>query len=87
VIIKGDHVLMIERGGEEGTGMIGLPGGFLERYERLLDGAVREGIEETGLFRRWAGSHDHEVRPDKTRRPSPRATTQELPARPGRTLR
>ncbi len=57
VIIKGDHVLMIERGGEEGTGMIGLPGGFLNKFERLFDGAVREGIEETDLFRDL-GAHD-----------------------------
>jgi bifunctional NMN adenylyltransferase/nudix hydrolase len=41
VIIKGDHVLMIQRGGEEGTGSIGLPGGFLGLYERAVDGAAR----------------------------------------------
>lgn len=50
VIVKGDHVLMIERGGLEGEGSIGLPGGFLNKFERLADGAVREGIEETSLF-------------------------------------
>lgn len=50
VIIKGDHLLMIERGGLEGTGSIGLPGGFLNPGERLLWAAAREGIEETGLF-------------------------------------
>jgi bifunctional NMN adenylyltransferase/nudix hydrolase len=50
VIRKGDHVLMIERGGPEGTGAIALPGGFLEPGERLLAGAVREAVEETGLF-------------------------------------
>lgn len=51
VICCGDHVLMIERDGIEGQGSIGLPGGFLNPGERLLDGAIREGIEETYLFR------------------------------------
>lgn len=50
VIIKGDHVLMIERGGEEGAGMMGLPGGFLEAGETLLQGCVREAVEETMIF-------------------------------------
>lgn len=50
VIVQGDHVLMIERGGLEGTGSIGLPGGFLNAGERLLNGAAREAVEETGLF-------------------------------------
>lgn len=59
VIVKGDHVLMIERGGEEGGGSIGLPGGFLNPGERLLDAAVREAVEETNIFRNdgrtWPG--------------------------------
>ena len=50
VIIKGDHILMIERGGPEGTGSIGLPGGFLNAGERLDFAAAREAVEETGLF-------------------------------------
>jgi bifunctional NMN adenylyltransferase/nudix hydrolase len=50
VIVSGDHVLLVERGGTEGTGSVGLPGGFLNLLERLLDGACREGIEETALF-------------------------------------
>jgi bifunctional NMN adenylyltransferase/nudix hydrolase len=50
VIIKGDHVLMIERGGPEGTGMTGLPGGFLNAGERTLSAACREAVEETALF-------------------------------------
>lgn len=50
VIRYGDHVLMIERGGPEGTGMVGLPGGFLNAGETLLWACAREAIEETGLF-------------------------------------
>ncbi|AXQ69259.1 cytidyltransferase [Caulobacter phage CcrBL9] len=50
VILAGDQIAMITRGGEEGTGMKGLPGGFLNAYERTLDGAAREGVEETGIF-------------------------------------
>lgn len=50
VIIAGDQILMIERGGEEGTGMIGLPGGFLNAGERTVWGAAREAVEETAIF-------------------------------------
>lgn len=50
VILAGDQIAMITRGGEEGTGMKGLPGGFLNPYERTLEGAAREGVEETGIF-------------------------------------
>lgn len=50
VVRYGDHVLMIERGGAEGTGMHGLPGGFLDAFETLLWGAAREVVEETALF-------------------------------------
>lgn len=56
VIVKGDHVLMIRRGGLEGTDSEGLPGGFLNAYERLIHGAAREGIEETALF---VPAHQH----------------------------
>jgi len=50
VVIAGDHLLMIERGGPEGTGRQGLPGGFVNAGERLLWAAARECVEETGLF-------------------------------------
>lgn len=50
VILKGDHILMIERGGPEGTGAIGLPGGFLNAGERTMWAAAREAVEETGIF-------------------------------------
>lgn len=44
-----DHVLLIERGGDVGDGLLALPGGYLEDYETLFDGAVRELREETQL--------------------------------------
>lgn len=52
VVIQSGHVLVGRRKGEYGTGMLALPGGFLEveRGETLLEGAVRECFEETRLF-------------------------------------
>lgn len=52
VVIQSGHVLVIERGGAEGTGMLALPGGFLDvdKKESLIAAAAREGVEETGLF-------------------------------------
>lgn len=51
VIVKGGYVLMVERGDAgEGGGMVALPGGFLNAGETLLDGCVREAVEETRIF-------------------------------------
>lgn len=50
VIVQGGYVAMIERGGLEGEGSIGLPGGFLEAGEDLLWAAAREAVEETAIF-------------------------------------
>ncbi|MDC8757134.1 bifunctional nicotinamide-nucleotide adenylyltransferase/Nudix hydroxylase [Janthinobacterium fluminis] len=43
------HVLLIQRGGFPGKGLWALPGGFIEQHERVLQGALRELAEETGL--------------------------------------
>jgi bifunctional NMN adenylyltransferase/nudix hydrolase len=43
------HVLLIRRGNTPGKGLWAVPGGFLEDRERLLQGAIRELKEETGL--------------------------------------
>ncbi|BCG02976.1 ADP-ribose pyrophosphatase (plasmid) [Paraburkholderia sp. PGU19] len=44
-----EHVLLIERGGEYGTGALAWPGGFLEPDERVVEGALRELREESSL--------------------------------------
>lgn len=49
LVIQSGHVLLIERKGGYGYGLWALPGGFLNSHESLLDCAVRELHEETGL--------------------------------------
>lgn len=49
VVIESGHVLMIQRGGKVGNGLWALPGGFLNRNERILDGCIRELKEETDI--------------------------------------
>lgn len=49
VVTVSGHVLLVRRGGELGHGLWAVPGGFLEARERLLQGAIRELKEETGL--------------------------------------
>jgi len=49
VVTAADHVLLVERGRAPGKGLWALPGGFLDGRERVLQGAIRELREETGL--------------------------------------
>lgn len=49
VVRSGGHVLLIERGRPPGRGLLALPGGFLEREDTVLQSALRELVEETGL--------------------------------------
>lgn len=49
VVTACSHVLLVRRGGDVGHGLWALPGGFLDQRERLLQGAIRELKEETGL--------------------------------------
>ena len=76
VVRAGGHVLLIRRGRSPGKGLWAVPGGFLEPSEPVLDAALRELVEETGLpwSRRQAlaslrGSHvfDHPERSQRGR--------------------
>lgn len=49
VVKTAGHVLLIQRGDFPGKGLWALPGGFLDQRERLLQGAMRELVEETKL--------------------------------------
>ncbi|MFD9376105.1 NUDIX domain-containing protein [Streptomyces sp. NPDC059999] len=49
VVIRGDQVLVIERGWSPHQGMLALPGGHVDAGETSLTAAVRELLEETGV--------------------------------------
>lgn len=49
VVIKQGHVLLVRRGAHPGKGLLALPGGFLNPDEELIDGAIRELVEETSI--------------------------------------
>ncbi|MDR2014023.1 MAG: bifunctional nicotinamide-nucleotide adenylyltransferase/Nudix hydroxylase [Azoarcus sp.] len=49
VVTVAGHVLLVRRKYPPGKGLLAIPGGFLEGRERLLQGAIRELKEETGL--------------------------------------
>jgi bifunctional NMN adenylyltransferase/nudix hydrolase len=49
VVTVAGHVLLVRRKHSPGKGLWAIPGGFLEGRERLLQGAIRELKEETGL--------------------------------------
>ncbi|MDR1463258.1 MAG: bifunctional nicotinamide-nucleotide adenylyltransferase/Nudix hydroxylase [Azoarcus sp.] len=49
VVTAAEHVLLVRRKHTPGKGLWAIPGGFLEGRERLLQGAIRELKEETGL--------------------------------------
>ena len=49
VVIQAGHVLLVKRGGFPGKGLYALPGGHINREERLVDAMLRELKEETRI--------------------------------------
>lgn len=49
VVIQSGHVLVNVRANYPGVGLYAFPGGFLEQDETIIDGTVRELIEETKI--------------------------------------
>lgn len=49
VVIKSGHVLVVRRKCQPGKGLIALPGGFINQYERIKDACLRELKEETRI--------------------------------------
>lgn len=49
VVVQSGHVLMVKRGVMPGAGQWALPGGFVRPTETLLDGCLRELVEETRI--------------------------------------
>ena len=49
VVVQSSHVLLVKRKSAPGIGLWALPGGFLDKNETLLNGAIRELKEETKI--------------------------------------
>jgi bifunctional NMN adenylyltransferase/nudix hydrolase len=49
VVVKSGHVLLVKRRCNPGKGLLALPGGFLNKNEKIQEGALRELKEETGI--------------------------------------
>jgi len=49
LVVQAGHILLIQRGQEYGHGLWAMPGGFINRRERIEDAAIRELREETCL--------------------------------------
>lgn len=49
LVVQSGHILMVERKGAIGKGLLAMPGGYVEENETFLDAALRELREETTL--------------------------------------
>ena len=61
VVLRGNDVAIIRRGGEPQRGRLALPGGYLEHGETAAEGCRREVLEETNLdtrIRTFIGYYD-----------------------------
>lgn len=71
ILIHNNKVLLVIRGKNPGLGELAFPGGFLESYENVEDGAIRELYEETQI----------KVRKDQLRTCIKRAKVYDYPKR------
>jgi len=55
VVLREDHVLLVQRGKPPDAGLWGFPGGHVELGETALEAAIRELAEETGVVARAQG--------------------------------
>jgi bifunctional NMN adenylyltransferase/nudix hydrolase len=67
VVFKDNYILLIKRKFSPGKDMWALPGGFVGQNERLIDAAVRELEEETGIFAGWTNIFHHNTFDDPSR--------------------
>lgn len=65
VAVRGERVLLVRRGKEPFVGRWALPGGFVDRGERLEEAVLRELEEETGVTGRLLGVVGAYSRPDR----------------------
>jgi 8-oxo-dGTP diphosphatase len=65
VALRGDRVLLVRRGREPYEGRWALPGGFVDRGERLEEAVLRELLEETGARGTILGIVGAYSRPDR----------------------
>src|SRR5271157_101441 len=56
VVLRGDRALVVRRANPPMAGRWGFPGGVLELGESVVEGAMRELFEETGVIAEAAGT-------------------------------
>ena len=49
IAVCNGHVLLVTRGAQPGKGLLAIPGGYVNQYEKVRDSAIRELVEETKI--------------------------------------